>query len=71
MRELQCSTGINARVLVDFRPGTRDAREKLRWASNHHTTREGDIAYSLFGIFYVKLPETKDKRRSDDSCRRS
>ncbi|KAG1807960.1 uncharacterized protein BJ212DRAFT_1485242 [Suillus subaureus] len=37
--ELKCSTGINARALVDFHPGTRDSREKLRWASNRKTTR--------------------------------
>jgi tetratricopeptide (TPR) repeat protein len=63
MRELEPSTGINARALVDFRPGTRDAREKLRWASNRDTTREEDIAYSLFGIFDVNLPVIYGERR--------
>ncbi|KAG2089241.1 uncharacterized protein F5147DRAFT_658473 [Suillus discolor] len=63
MRELERSTGINARALVDFHPGTRDAREKLRWASNRDTTREEDIAYSLFGIFDVHLPVIYGERR--------
>ncbi|KAG2340675.1 hypothetical protein BDR05DRAFT_1002295 [Suillus weaverae] len=31
-------------------------KEKLRWASNRDTTKEEDIAYSLFGIFDVNLP---------------
>ncbi|KAG2340691.1 hypothetical protein BDR05DRAFT_500149 [Suillus weaverae] len=63
MRELEHSTGINARALVDFRPGTRDARKKLRWASNRYTTREEDIAYSLFGIFDVNLPVIYGEKR--------
>ncbi|KAG2340652.1 WD40 repeat-like protein [Suillus weaverae] len=63
MRELEHSTGINARALVDFRPGTRDARKKLRWASNRDTTREEDIAYSLFGIFDGNLPVIYGEKR--------
>ncbi|KAG2151687.1 uncharacterized protein EDB93DRAFT_270055 [Suillus bovinus] len=63
MDELEHSTGINARALVDFRPGTRDVREKLRWASNRDTTREEDIAYSLFGIFDVTLPVIYGEKR--------
>ncbi|KAG1775976.1 hypothetical protein EV702DRAFT_1269226 [Suillus placidus] len=63
MRELEHSTGINARALVNFRPGTRDARKKLRWASNRDTTREEDIAYSLFGIFDVNLPVIYGEKR--------
>ncbi|KAG2341450.1 WD40 repeat-like protein [Suillus weaverae] len=63
MKELEHSTGINARALVDFRPGTRDAREKLRWASNRDTTKEEDIAYSLFGIFDVNLPVIYGEKR--------
>ncbi|KAG1817255.1 heterokaryon incompatibility protein-domain-containing protein [Suillus subaureus] len=56
MQELEGATGINARALVAFRPGMRDAREKLRWASNRVTTLQEDIAYSLFGIFSIYLP---------------
>ncbi|KAG0705284.1 hypothetical protein DFH29DRAFT_1077689 [Suillus ampliporus] len=56
MRELQDATGINARTLVAFQPGMRDAREKLQWVSMRVTTVPEDIAYSLFGIFGVQLP---------------
>ncbi|KAG1823960.1 WD40-repeat-containing domain protein [Suillus subaureus] len=62
-KELERSTGISARALADFRPGTRDAREKLQWASNRDTTREEDIAYSLFGIFDVNLPVIYGEKR--------
>ncbi|KAG2089240.1 uncharacterized protein F5147DRAFT_658472 [Suillus discolor] len=65
MRELERSTGINARALVDFRPGTRDAREKLRWASTRVTTLQEDIAYSLFGIFGVHLPVIYGEKRQN------
>jgi hypothetical protein len=40
---------------MNFRPGMRGAREKLRWASTRITTLEEDIAYSLFGVFNVRL----------------
>ncbi|KAG1736630.1 uncharacterized protein EDB91DRAFT_1348004 [Suillus paluster] len=56
MRELEDATGIEAQTLVAFQPGMRDAREKLRWVSARITTRPEDIAYSLFGIFGVRLP---------------
>ncbi|KAG1738360.1 uncharacterized protein EDB91DRAFT_455794 [Suillus paluster] len=53
MDELEDAIGIDARVLVAFQPGMRDAREKLRWASTRATTVPEDITYSLFGIFGV------------------
>ncbi|KAG1726863.1 uncharacterized protein EDB91DRAFT_1350428 [Suillus paluster] len=56
MHELQDATGIDARTLVAFQPGMRDAREKLQWVSMRITTVPEDIAYSLFGIFGVQLP---------------
>ncbi|KAG0693793.1 hypothetical protein DFH29DRAFT_1073143 [Suillus ampliporus] len=56
MQELEDATGIDARALVAFRPGMRDAREKLQWASTRVTTVQEDIAYSLFGIFGIQLP---------------
>ncbi|KAG1817427.1 hypothetical protein EV424DRAFT_1540391 [Suillus variegatus] len=55
MKGLKDATGINASALVDFHPGTKDAREKLRWASTRVTTLQEDIAYSLFGIFGIHL----------------
>jgi len=56
MQEMGNATGINAQALVAFRPGMRDAREKLQWVSGRVTTWQEDIAYSLFGIFGVNLP---------------
>jgi hypothetical protein len=56
MQEMGGATGIDAQTLVTFRPGMRDAREKLKWVSARVTTWQEDIAYSLFGIFGVNLP---------------
>jgi hypothetical protein len=63
MRELEDSTGIDARALVKFHPGMKNPREKLRWASNRKTTKEEDIAYSLFGIFDVSLAVIYGEKR--------
>jgi WD40 repeat protein len=65
MQELERSTGINTRTLVTFRPGMRDAREKLRWASTRVTTLQEDIAYSLFGVFGVHLPVIYGEKRQN------
>ncbi|KAG1822250.1 hypothetical protein EV424DRAFT_1398690, partial [Suillus variegatus] len=65
MQELKNVTGIDSRFHVTFRPGMRDPREKLVWASKRFTEKPEDVAYSLFGIFGVHLPviygETKQK----------
>jgi hypothetical protein len=55
LQELEYATGIDRRVIVAFRPGMRDARVKLQWASRRFTTVQEDIAYSLSGIFGVRL----------------
>jgi len=55
MQELEVATGINGQALTAFRPGMRDSREKLQWASMRVTTLPEDIAYSLFGLFGVHL----------------
>ncbi|KAG1766605.1 hypothetical protein EV702DRAFT_1282874 [Suillus placidus] len=55
MQELKDVTGIDQPAVVAFRPSMSGAREKLRWASTRITTRQEDIAYSLFGIFGVRL----------------
>jgi hypothetical protein len=65
MNELERSTGISAQALADFHPGTKNAREKLQWASNRHTTKEEDIAYSLFGIFGVHLFINYGEKKSE------
>ncbi|KAG2361233.1 hypothetical protein BDR07DRAFT_1610267 [Suillus spraguei] len=56
MQEMGDATGIDAQALIAFRPGMRDARQKLQWVSARVTTWPEDIAYSLFGIFGVNLP---------------
>ncbi|KAG2743238.1 hypothetical protein P692DRAFT_201795091 [Suillus brevipes Sb2] len=65
MQELKDATGIDRSAVVAFRPSMNGAREKLHWASARVTTRQEDIAYSLFGIFDVRLPvdygEKQDK----------
>ncbi|KAG1880263.1 hypothetical protein C8R48DRAFT_667779 [Suillus tomentosus] len=47
--------GIDRRAIITFCPGMRNAREKLQWVSRHNTTLQEDIAYSLSGIFGVRL----------------
>jgi len=42
--------------LATLQPGLEGAREKLYLASRRETTREEDMAYSLFGIFNVAIP---------------
>ncbi|KIK34863.1 hypothetical protein CY34DRAFT_812605 [Suillus luteus UH-Slu-Lm8-n1] len=56
VQELKNATGIDRSAVVAFRPSMHGAREKLHWASTRVTTRQEDIAYSLFGIFGVRLP---------------
>ncbi|KAG2160226.1 uncharacterized protein EDB93DRAFT_1217741 [Suillus bovinus] len=55
MQELGAATGIDQESLTNFHPSMSNAREKLKWASTRTTTRKEDIAYSLFGIFGVRL----------------
>ncbi|KAG2338713.1 hypothetical protein BDR05DRAFT_969007 [Suillus weaverae] len=55
MQELKDATGIDQPAVAAFRPSMSGAREKLHWASTRITTRQEDIAYSLFGIFGVRL----------------
>ncbi|KAG2081562.1 uncharacterized protein F5147DRAFT_263542 [Suillus discolor] len=63
MKELESATGIDAQALISFRPGMRDARQKLQWASKRVTTVQEDTAYSLFGIFDVHLPVIYGERK--------
>ncbi|KAG1785862.1 uncharacterized protein HD556DRAFT_1450301 [Suillus plorans] len=63
MKELEGATGIDAQALISFRPGMRDARQKLQWASKRVTTVQEDTAYSLFGIFDVHLPVIYGERK--------
>jgi hypothetical protein len=63
MQELKDATGIDRLAVVAFRPGMDGVREKLHWASTRVTTRQEDIAYSLFGIFDVRLPVDYGERQ--------
>ncbi|KAG1845255.1 hypothetical protein C8R48DRAFT_678220 [Suillus tomentosus] len=63
MKELEGATGIDAQALISFRPGMRDARQTLQWASKRVTTVQEDTAYSLFGIFDVHLPVIYGERK--------
>ncbi|KAG0703993.1 hypothetical protein DFH29DRAFT_404756 [Suillus ampliporus] len=65
MRELESATGIDRRVVKAFRPGMPGAREKLQWASRRVTKLEEDIAYSLSGIFNVRLSVDYGERKQN------
>jgi hypothetical protein len=65
MQELGYATGIDTRALIAFRPGMRDAREKLQWASMRVTTLQEDVSYSLFGLFDVHLPVIYGERKQN------
>ncbi|KAF4629091.1 hypothetical protein G7Y89_g9061 [Cudoniella acicularis] len=52
--EIYSTTGIEEKQLRDFRSCS--LATKLSWASNRHTTREEDRAYSLLGVLGVNMP---------------
>ena len=56
LSEMEQATNFATGDLATLQPGLDKAREKLYLASMRQTTREEDIAYSLFGIFNVALP---------------
>lgn len=49
-------TNIPRHDLTSFKPGTKNIRERMFWASRRHTTRVEDLSYCLIGIFDVNLP---------------
>ncbi|KAK0641895.1 heterokaryon incompatibility protein-domain-containing protein [Cercophora newfieldiana] len=55
-RQLEEATGIRLDVLRGASPSICSAAERMSWASNRHTTRIEDIAYSLLGIFSINMP---------------
>ncbi|KAG2356380.1 hypothetical protein BDR07DRAFT_1380857 [Suillus spraguei] len=65
MEELEVATGIDRQALVDFSPGMSSVRERLQWASNRVTTVQEDIAYSLFGVFDVRLPVDYGEKKAN------
>lgn len=54
-RGMELVTGLDAARLAALKPGSTDAREKLRLASTREATRREDIAYSMLGIFKVTI----------------
>ncbi|KAF8444928.1 hypothetical protein L210DRAFT_3054439 [Boletus edulis BED1] len=54
--EMQRAMNFQTQELAALQPGLGRVREKLYLASTRRTTREEDIAYSLFGIFNVAIP---------------
>ncbi|KAI9567156.1 hypothetical protein HD554DRAFT_1030392 [Boletus coccyginus] len=56
LSEMEQAMNFATQGLATLQPGLDKAREKLYLASMRRTTREEDIAYSLFGIFNVAIP---------------
>jgi len=56
LSEMEQAMNFTSQELATLEPGLDRAREKLYLASRRRTTREEDIAYSLFGIFKVPIP---------------
>ena len=56
LSEMQQAMNFTTEELATLQPGLDRVREKLYLASKRQTTREEDIAYSLFGIFNVAIP---------------
>ena len=54
--EMEQAMKFSTEALATLQPGLERVREKLYLASMRQTTREEDIAYSLFGIFNVAIP---------------
>ena len=56
LSEMEQAMNLATRELATLRPGLNRVREKLYLASARQTTREEDVAYSLFGIFNIAIP---------------
>ena len=56
LSEMERAMNFATQNLATLQPGLERAREKLYLASRRETTREKDMAYSLFGIFNVAIP---------------
>ena len=54
--EMEEATGVESRALAAIQPGSENIRKKLYLASTRQATRIEDSAYSLFGIFSLRLP---------------
>ncbi|KAI9455067.1 hypothetical protein HD554DRAFT_298454 [Boletus coccyginus] len=56
LSEMEQAMNFATQELATLEPGLERVREKLYLASRRQTTREEDVAYSLFGIFSVPIP---------------
>ena len=56
LSEMEQAMNLATQELATLRPGLDRVREKLYLASARQTTREEDIAYSLFGVFNIAIP---------------
>ena len=56
LSEMERAMQFPMEKLATLQPGLDRAREKLYLASRRETSREEDMAYSLFGVFNVTLP---------------
>ncbi|KAI9570056.1 hypothetical protein HD554DRAFT_429967 [Boletus coccyginus] len=56
LSEMEQAMNFATHELATLQPGLERVREKLYLASRRRTTREEDVAYSLFGIFKVPIP---------------
>ena len=56
LSEMEWAMNLATQEVATLRPGLDRGREKLYLASARQTTREEDIAYSLFGIFNTAIP---------------
>ncbi|KAI9571641.1 hypothetical protein HD554DRAFT_2168897 [Boletus coccyginus] len=56
LSEMEQAMDFATQELATLQPGLERAREKLYLASRRKTTREEDMAYSLFGIFNIAIP---------------
>ena len=56
LSEMEQAMNFATHELATLEPGLERVREKLYLASRRQTTREEDVAYSLFGIFSVPIP---------------
>jgi hypothetical protein len=73
-------TGIPLKALQGGLLSDFSVRDRMAWIENRSTTREEDLAYSLFGIFDVQLPllygegkekaleRLREKTGKDDGC---
>lgn len=55
MKIISRITNIPLGDLTSFKPGTKNIRQRMYWASKRQTTRVEDLSYCLVGIFDVNL----------------